>query len=142
MFAFILIGLVFAVLSLFMGLGAMCFRLGGALSGFVAMIALFWQVVASALMTACFVSGRDAFRKNNQASDVGSKAFGFMWTATTCLFIASILYFAVLTTGKKEPHSSRGGLFGRKKSVRDRGSFIDHERVIKEDDTTSFERSR
>ena len=143
MFAFILIALVFAALSLFLGLGATCWRLGGALSGLIASFALFWQAAASALMTAAYVKGRDNFRSNDQAASLGQKAFGFMWAATACLFIATVLFFAILGTGKRDStHSSGGGLFGRKKSTRNRGSFGDHDRVIKDDETTSFERSR
>lgn len=143
MFAFILIGLFFAALSLLMGLGATCWRLGGALSGLIASFALFWQAAASALMTAAYVKGRDNFRRSDQTASLGQKAFGFMWAATACLFLATVLYFAILGTGKKDTtHSSKGGLFGRKKNNPNRGSFIDHNRVIKDDETTSFERSR
>ncbi len=51
MFAFILIALFWAVLSLFTGLLALCSRLGGALSGFLASLALFFQTIVAALMT-------------------------------------------------------------------------------------------
>ena len=50
-FALTLIGLFFAVISLFVGIGAMCFRIGGLLSGIVVSFALFWQFVAATLMT-------------------------------------------------------------------------------------------
>ncbi|KAI9835496.1 MAG: hypothetical protein M1838_005282 [Thelocarpon superellum] len=50
-FAFTLIGLFFAVLSLFLGLSAACFRIGGVFSGLATGFALFWQTAGSALMT-------------------------------------------------------------------------------------------
>ncbi|KAI9796681.1 MAG: hypothetical protein M1833_006021 [Piccolia ochrophora] len=126
MFAFIFIGLFFAVCSLFTGLLALCSRLGGALSGLLASIALFWQAGAAALMTACYVLGRDNFRAEDRFAEVGNYAFAFMWTAAFCLLLATIFFFLVLGKGKTEKtRSSRGGLFGRKRSTRSQGSFFD-----------------
>lgn len=51
MFPFVLIGLFFAVVSLFTGLLALCTRLGGYLSGFVGWLALCFQTLTTALMT-------------------------------------------------------------------------------------------
>ena len=51
MFPFIIIGLFFAVLSLFTGLLAMCTRIGSYLSGFLAWLALTFQVITTCLMT-------------------------------------------------------------------------------------------
>ena len=51
MFPFIIIGLFFAVVSLFTGLLAMCTRIGSYLSGFVAWLALTFQVITTCLMT-------------------------------------------------------------------------------------------
>lgn len=50
-FALILIALFFAVLSFFTGLLAIFSRLGGALSGLLAALALFFHGVVAALMT-------------------------------------------------------------------------------------------
>lgn len=51
MFAFMLIALFFAVCALFTGVLALCTRIGAYLSGFLTMIALFFQLIQAALMT-------------------------------------------------------------------------------------------
>ncbi|KAI9885048.1 MAG: hypothetical protein M1823_003147 [Watsoniomyces obsoletus] len=140
MFAFILIALFFAVLSLFTGLLALCSRLGGALSGLLAAVALFFQTVTAALMTAAYVMGRNAFRDGDREAYLGTKAFAFVWAAMACLLLATILFFSILATGRDtttRSSSSRGRFaFGRKRSARDRGSFIESEsqrRVVKDE---------
>ena len=50
-FAFTLIGLFFAVVSLLTGLAAACFRIGGVFSGLLVSFALFWQLAGASLMT-------------------------------------------------------------------------------------------
>lgn len=62
MFPFIIIGLFFAVLSLFTGLLAMCTRIGSYLSGFLAWLALTFQVITTCLMT--YVSLLPTISKN------------------------------------------------------------------------------
>ncbi|KAI9817685.1 MAG: hypothetical protein M1832_004579 [Thelocarpon impressellum] len=144
-FAFTIIALFFAVITLILGVGATCFRIGGGISGVIVSFALFWQLAAASVMTACFVLGRDAFRADGREASLGQQAFGFMWAAAACLFIAMVHCFAILGTGRGDrtrTRSARVGLFGRKRSTRTRGSFIDHERGLKDDETTSFERSR
>ncbi|KAI9760345.1 MAG: hypothetical protein M4579_001749 [Chaenotheca gracillima] len=132
MFAFVFIAVFFAVMSLFTGLLALCSRLGGAISGFLASIALFFQALAAALMTAAYVMGKNSFKSIGRDSSVGIKAFAFEWAAVACLFIATILFCLVLATGRKDTtykqKRSGGGFFGRKKSTRSRGSFIDSEK--------------
>lgn len=51
MFAFVLMGLVFAAGSLVTGLLALCIRLGAWLSSVLAIVAAFWQALAVILMT-------------------------------------------------------------------------------------------
>lgn len=51
MFAFILIGLFFAVLSFFLGLLALCTRIGAFLASFMGWIAWVFQVITTSLMT-------------------------------------------------------------------------------------------
>jgi hypothetical protein len=116
MFPFIIIGLFFAVLSLFTGLLAMCTRIGSYLSGFLAWLGLTFQSITTCLMTAVFVQGRDAFNRNGQSSKLGVKAFAFMWTATACLFISCLLYCIGGSVGRKD-----AGYTGRKE--RRRGFF-------------------
>ena len=51
MFAFVLIGLFFAVCSLFLGLLALCSRIGSFLSSALCSVALFFQTLTTSLMT-------------------------------------------------------------------------------------------
>ena len=51
MFAFVLIGLFFAVCSLFTGFLALCTRIGAYLSGLLGFLAMFFQALTAALMT-------------------------------------------------------------------------------------------
>jgi hypothetical protein len=137
MFPFIIIGLFFAVCSLFTGLLAMCTRIASYLSGFLAWIALTFQVITTCLMTyvslelsfvqiklltlvdsAVFVQGRDAFQSNGQKAKLGVKAYAFMWTASVCLFLSCLLYCLGGAVGRKD---TSGGYSGRKE--RRRGFF-------------------
>jgi hypothetical protein len=51
MFAFWIIALFFAVCSLFLGLFALCSRIGSYLSGVLCYVAFFFQTLVAALMT-------------------------------------------------------------------------------------------
>jgi len=142
MFAFVLISLFFAVCSLFLGLFALCSRIGSFLSSALCSVALFFQTLTAALMTAAYVIGRDDFRKNGDAAQIGKYAFGFMWAAAACLFLATVLFCVAGVTSRKRDttytgtRKSGGRFWRRKKTVRDRGSFIDSEsqrRVVKDE---------
>lgn len=74
--------------------------------------------------------GQNNFRSNGQAANVGVKAFAFMWTAVACLSISTILFCVGGSVGRDSSYTKRTGgrsFFGRKKSTRSRGSFIDSE---------------
>ncbi|KAI4196895.1 MAG: hypothetical protein LQ350_006264 [Teloschistes chrysophthalmus] len=141
MFAFVLIGLFFAVCALFLSLIALCSRIGSFLSSALCSVALFFQTLTAALMTAAYVQGRSAFRSSSRTATLGKYNFGFMWAAVAALFLATLLECVGGVTGKKDKSYTKrtGGrsFFGRKKSTRSRGSFIDPERqrrMEKEDD--------
>jgi hypothetical protein len=131
MFAFILIALFFAVLALFTGLLALFSRLGGALSGLLTSIALFFHAIVASLMTAAFVLGRKRFRAVGRDAHLGRLAFAFVWTSLFCLLLSTILFFMVLATGRRDTTTTRttrrNGYFGRRRAARDRGSFIESE---------------
>ncbi|KAI4183428.1 MAG: hypothetical protein LQ346_006336 [Caloplaca aetnensis] len=143
MFAFVIIGLFFAVCALCLGLVALCSRIGSFLSSATCSVALFFQTLTAALMTAAYVQGRNAFRSSDRTASLGRYNFGFMWAAVAALFLATLLFCVGGVTGKKDKaYTSRAGgrrFFGRKKSTksaRSRGSFIDPERqrrIDKED---------
>ncbi|RJE20649.1 cortical patch protein [Aspergillus sclerotialis] len=116
MFPFIIIGLFFAVLALFMGLLALCTRIGGVISAIFAWISFVFQTITTCLMTAVYVQGRNNFNRNGQRAHLGAKAFAFMWTALTCLFLGSIFYLVAGLVGRK-----REGYIGREQ--RRRGFF-------------------
>ncbi|KAF2735139.1 SUR7-domain-containing protein [Polyplosphaeria fusca] len=132
MFAFYLIALFFSVIALFTGLLAVCSRLGGYLSGLNTAIALFFQTLAAALMTAWTVKGRNAFLSNNQSAKLGVKLYGFTWAAMACFLISTVLFCC----GGALSSDSTSSPFRRKRSVRStrsnrstrkRGSFFDTE---------------
>ncbi|MCJ1263333.1 hypothetical protein MMC22_003203 [Lobaria immixta] len=144
MFAFILIGLFFAVCSLFLGLLALCSRIGSFLSSALCSVALFFQAITASLMTAVFILGRRNFRSIGKSADLGKYNFGFMWAATACLLLATVLFcVGGATSGRKStshtttttPRRGSRFAFGRKKHARNRGSFIDSEsqRRVKEE---------
>lgn len=132
MFAFYLIALFFAVVALFTGLLALCSRLGGYLSGLNTSIALFFQTLAAALMTAWTVQGRNAFRSGGYSAKLGVKAYAFTWTAMACYLISTVLFFY---GGAVRRESSGIGRKRSNRSARSRGSFLDTEsqRRVKDD---------
>lgn len=133
MFAFFLIALFFMVVSLFLGLFALFSRIGSYLSSVACLVALFFQTIVAALMTAAYVLGRNTFQGNGNAASLGQYNFGFVWAAMACLLIATVLFCLAGSTSAKtnsykaEQRSEKRGLFGRKKNARSRGSFIDTE---------------
>lgn len=134
MFAMYLIALFFAAIALITGLLALCSRLGGYISGLNTAAALFFQTVAAALMTSWAVEGRNIFRNAGKPANLGVKAFAFSWTAVACFFLSTALFCASGAARRDKYGSStrRGGMFGRKRSTRSRGSFIEsdaHSRV-------------
>ncbi|KAJ5514019.1 Actin cortical patch SUR7/pH-response regulator PalI [Penicillium fimorum] len=118
MFPFIIIGLFFAVCSFFTGMLAVCTRVASYLSGFLAWVALTFQIITTCLMTAVFVQGRQAFKHNGQGAHLGVKAFAFMWTASVCQFIACLVYCLGGAVGRKD---TSAGYSGRRE--RRRGFF-------------------
>ncbi|MCJ1454446.1 hypothetical protein MMC28_004799 [Mycoblastus sanguinarius] len=146
MFAFILIGAFFGACSLFLGGLALCSRIGSFLSSALCSIALFFQTITAALMTAAYVKGRDAFKSNGMHATLGKDNFGFMWAAMACYLIATVLLCAggAASGSSGRPKESRSGgrmFFGRKqKNNHQRGSFIDKETAV-DGDRSSFERN-
>ncbi|MCJ1341268.1 hypothetical protein MMC09_006564 [Bachmanniomyces sp. S44760] len=145
MFAFVLISLFFAASSLLLGLSALCTRIGAYLSGLLCSVALFFQTLTAALMTAAYVMGRNDFNMATTAI-LGKYAFGFMWAAMACLFLSTILFFVGGATSKSSS-GGRGGFFGggrsnTKKSAHNRGSFVtDAESQRKVNGTADLEKS-
>ncbi|EED20200.1 actin cortical patch protein Sur7, putative [Talaromyces stipitatus ATCC 10500] len=130
MFPFMLIALFFATLSLFLGLLALCTRIGSYLSSLLAWIAWVFQVITASLMTACFVQGRDHFNSFGESARLGRKAFGFMWAAVACLTLSTVLYCMGGAAGRSSSsgysgrETRRRGFFAsRRSSTRSRGSF-------------------
>ncbi|KAF9891724.1 hypothetical protein FE257_003205 [Aspergillus nanangensis] len=121
-FPFLIIALFFAVVSLFTGFLAMCTRVGSYLSSLMAWIALIFQIIATCLMTAVFVQGRNKFNANNQTAKLGVKTFAFMWTSVACLLISCVLYCLGGSVGSKEAGYSgrehrRRGFFPSQRSA-------------------------
>ena len=71
--------------------------------------------------SAAYVQGRNIFNSNNMIATLGRMAFGFVWGAMACLLLATVFFCVGGAMSKRD--SSSG--FGRKKSTRSRGSFLD-----------------
>jgi len=99
-FAFYLIGLVFAVVALVLGLLALCSRLGGALGSVFAFLALFFTTAAAALMTAWTVIARNKLNSAGHTASLGTYAYGFSWGAVGALFLASF-FFCCVACGRR-----------------------------------------
>jgi len=128
MWAFYIVALFFAVVAFFTSVLALCFRLGAYLTGLNVGIALFFQAITASLMTAWTVIGRNAFRSAGQEARIGTYAYGFTWGAFACFLVATVLFCVGGSVGKNEPsRNAKKSYFGRKKSTRSRGSFIDNE---------------
>ncbi|EUC29186.1 hypothetical protein COCCADRAFT_8562 [Bipolaris zeicola 26-R-13] len=133
MFAFYLIALFFAAIALLSGLLALFSRLGGYLSSLMTSIALFFQALAAALMTAWVVKGRDGFRSAGFEARIGRYLMGFTWAAVACYFLATIMFCLGGRLGGDS--SSRMRRNRSTKSTRSRGSFLDtdSQRRVKSD---------
>ncbi|KAI9708867.1 MAG: hypothetical protein M1828_002590 [Chrysothrix sp. TS-e1954] len=131
MFAMYLIALFFGFLALVMGILAIFTRLGSYLSGALTMLAMFFQALAAALMTAWTVEGRNAFHKAGQTVSLGKYSYGFTWAAMACFFLSTVLFCVGGSLGKEKRFGGgsrsgggkKGGMFGRNRSTRSRGSF-------------------
>ena len=126
MFAFYLIALLMGIWTLLLGVLALCTRIGAYLSSFNASIALFFQALAAALMTAWTIQGRNAFRKGNLDAHIGVKAMAFTWAAAACFLLATIMFCAG-GSGRRnkteyvETRRSRRSFFGRRRHTRNSG---------------------
>jgi hypothetical protein len=128
---FFLITLFFEVVAFFAGFIACCGRLGSAIAGFVAMVALFFSTISVSLMTATFVKARNAFLNDGRDAHVGTYAFGFAWGSWAALLIASIL-FCMGTRGDRAGKTG-GRRWGRSRSTRSRRSYDIGSRRVKDE---------
>ncbi|KAH7405776.1 SUR7/PalI family-domain-containing protein [Phaeosphaeria sp. MPI-PUGE-AT-0046c] len=125
MFAFYLIALVFGAIALLTGLLALVSRLGGYISSMTTFVALFFQALAAALMTAWVVKGRDAFRSAGQDAHIGRYLMGFAWGSVAAYLLATLFFCLGGKLGGER--SSTVSRTRSTKSNRSRGSFIDTE---------------
>jgi hypothetical protein len=123
--AFYVIALFFAVVAFFVSVAAIVARLGAYLTGFFAFMAMASQAVAAALMTAWTVRGRNALNKSGETASLGKYAYGFTWASFACFFIAMVLFCVGGGVGKDKNTTSKS-YFGRKRSTRSRGSFVEN----------------
>jgi len=94
-FAFLLIGLFFAVISLLSLLISICLpRFVAAIGSLLTFLSLLFTITAAACLTAAHVKGRREFNNNGHSAKLGAVAFGVLWAAVACLiitFVTSIL---------------------------------------------------
>jgi len=132
---FYLIAVFFAVVAFFVGLLALCTRLGSYLASTTTFVALFFQALAASLMTAWTVQGRNAFRSAGQSANLGTKAYAFTWATFACFLLASIFFCLGGSIGSNDKYSSKKSSF-RRRGARSRGSFVDGEstrRTVKDE---------
>jgi len=129
---FYLITLFFEVVAFFASFLACCGRLGSALAGLIAAVALLFNTVAVSLMTATFVQMRDAFHANGRDASLGTYAFGFAWGSWAALFISTLLFCLGRRGSKDNSGAGRRGWGSRRRtSTRSRRSY-DGRRVKEE----------
>ncbi|KAL1870011.1 hypothetical protein VTK73DRAFT_2820 [Phialemonium thermophilum] len=117
---FFIITLFFETLAFFASFIGCCGRLGAAVSGLVAMTALFFHTLAVSLMTATFVQARNAFHRAGRSASLGKWAFGFSWGSWFALFLATVL-LCMGTAGRKDHDAvaaSSGSRWRRRRSTR------------------------
>ncbi|KAI1635966.1 SUR7 protein [Biscogniauxia mediterranea] len=127
---FYLITLIFSIVAFFASIIACCGRLGSAIAGLAALVALAFHSVAVSLMTASFVQMRNAFHSAGRDASLGAYGFGFSWGSWAALFIATVLLCMGI---RGEGGSGRGFRLGRKRSVRSRRSYDLGSRRVKDD---------
>lgn len=93
---------------------------------------------------------RNNFLGTSKSATLGRYNFGFMWGAVACLFLSMMLFcVGGATSGSKEKSytgksgGKKGGrnFMGRRKTVHNRGSFVDSEsqkRVVKDEYITEI----
>ncbi|CAM1502091.1 Fc.00g040750.m01.CDS01 [Cosmosporella sp. VM-42] len=116
---FFLMTLFFTVCAFLSGFLACCGRLGAAISGLIAMVALFFSSLAMSIMTATFVMARNAFHSNGQSAKIGTYAFGFAWGSWAALLLATIL-FCLGLRGDKSSSKGYSGRGWRRRRSRER----------------------
>ena len=81
------------------------------------------------LVSAAYVIGRNDFMANGQTATLGEYAFAFFWAAMACLFLATVFFCVAGVTSKRDKTSTTrtGGRFSRRKTAKERGSFLDTE---------------
>lgn len=81
------------------------------------------------------VRGRNALRNAGENASLGKYAYGFTWASFTCFLLAMILFCVGGGVGKEKNTTSKS-YFGRKRSTRSRGSFVENgseRRVVKDE---------
>lgn len=74
------------------------------------------------------MKARNDWNHAGQTAKIGVYAMGFTWGTWAAYFIAGILFCVGGAVGKRDgSYSRKTSYFGRKRSTRSRGSFIDNE---------------
>lgn len=71
------------------------------------------------------VRGRNHLNGLGQTASLGKYAYGFTWASFACFFLATVLFCVGGGVGK-EKNTSQKSYFGRKRSTRSRGSFVEN----------------
>ena len=82
------------------------------------------DIIAAALMTACYVQGRNHFNDAGITASLGVKAFGFAWGSVACLLFATSGFCCVawgpgrLRKREYSGTSTRTGRFWRRRNTK------------------------
>ncbi|ESA44313.1 hypothetical protein GE21DRAFT_2144 [Neurospora crassa] len=104
---FFLLALFFETLAFFSGFLACLGRVGAAVSGMIASLALVMFSIAVSLMTATFVKMRNHFHRDGREAHLGRYAFGFAWGAWAALAISTVLFLLAMLKRDKNHYVNR-----------------------------------
>ncbi|KAK6458373.1 SUR7/PalI family-domain-containing protein [Scheffersomyces xylosifermentans] len=105
-YAFLLIGLFFAVISLLALFISICLpRVIAAIGSFLTFLSLLFTITAAACLTAAHVKGRNEFNNAGHSAKLGAVAFGVLWAAVACLIISFVTSIIASATSRRN-HSN------------------------------------
>ncbi|KAL6451508.1 SUR7 Protein SUR7 [Candida maltosa Xu316] len=108
--AFILVGLFFAVVALVLTPLNLCFTIGGVLGSVSTFISLLFVTTAAALITAAHVKGRNKWNDAGFSSKIGAASFGILWASVATLLISFVTLVLASIFGRRSRLRRTNGL--------------------------------
>lgn len=104
-FAFYLIAIFFDFFAFVFSFVGIPSRLGSGLSALSDILAFVFSAAASALITACYVKAKNAFKDDGHSAKLGVKMFAFTWTVVF-LHILCFFFSCCACAGRKKSYGS------------------------------------